>query len=115
MTYSNKYLLNFRFTPDFNHVPTEKELAEQSQVWGEYIGSIAEQGKLDSTHQLAFNGAVIDSEGNVENGISVLDGLTLGGNMVINENDMESAIKIAQKCPILFIGGSVEVREIIPM
>jgi hypothetical protein len=35
--------------------------------------------------------------------------------MIIKANSVEEATSIAKNCPILHMGGSVEVRDIIPM
>ena len=39
----------------------------------------------------------------------------LGGLSIIRAESMEEAAEIAKNCPILSVGGNVEVREIIPM
>jgi hypothetical protein len=35
--------------------------------------------------------------------------------MVLKADSMEAATELAKNCPILMMGGNVEVREIIPM
>jgi len=39
----------------------------------------------------------------------------LGGYTLIKANSFEEAAEISKNCPILSVGGSVEVREIIAM
>lgn len=48
-------------------------------------------------------------------GIHISDNQTLGGNMIIRANSINEAAEIAKNCPILSIGGMVEVRFIQPM
>ncbi|WP_298303127.1 YciI family protein [Flavobacterium sp.] len=39
----------------------------------------------------------------------------IAGNMVLKAESIEVATEWAKKCPILFMGGTVEVRNVIPM
>jgi len=39
----------------------------------------------------------------------------MGGNMIIKTDSQVDALEISKGCPILGMGGSVEVREILPM
>jgi hypothetical protein len=40
---------------------------------------------------------------------------SIGGYTIIKADSLEEATEISKGCPILFVGGSVEVRAIIPM
>ncbi|TAH24399.1 MAG: hypothetical protein EAZ07_09720 [Cytophagales bacterium] len=83
--------------------------------WGEFIGNIALQGKLVSTYQLGFDGIQISADHTSKEGIHVANGQTLSGNMVLKADSLEVATELAKKCPILIMGGTVEVRNLIPM
>jgi hypothetical protein len=107
--------LLFRFEPNNNYQPTEAELNEQHKQWGTYIGSIASQAKFVSTNQLGFSGKQIFSDLSVKDGVAIADKQTLGGNMIVKAKNLDEAMGIAKGCPILKMGGSVEVRDIIPM
>jgi hypothetical protein len=115
MTQVKEFMLMFRFEPNNDYQPTEDEMATSYQQWGAFIGQIALQEKLVSTHQLGFDGMQISSNGHVADGIYVASKQTLGGNMVIKANGMAEAVEIAKNCPILSMGGSVEVRDVLPM
>jgi hypothetical protein len=114
MTQTKEFMLLFRFEPT-NEQPTPEQLQEMEKQWGEFIGTIAMQGKLVSTHQLGFEGKRIFADRTIEDGFHIADGQTLSGNMVLKAESMEVATELAKKCPILFMGGSVEVRDLIPM
>jgi len=84
--------------------------------WMDWMGSIAAQDKLVST------GARLGDEGKtVKPGNVVTDGPyveikeSLGGFIIIKAASVEEAAEIAKGCPILTVGGNVEVRNIIPM
>ncbi|CAM3580239.1 YciI family protein [Zobellia roscoffensis] len=108
------FMLLFRMQPSTEH-PTTDQLSEMQQKWGSFIGGIAAQAKLVSTTRLAFEGATIDNQLNVSTGITIANNETLSGNMVIKATTVKEATEIAKGCPILAMGGSVEVRGIIPM
>lgn len=114
MTQLKEFMLLFRYEPS-NEEPSQEQLQKMHKQWGEFIGGIAMQGKLVSTHQLGFEGKKIFSNQNIEDGFHIAEGKTIGGNMVLKAESMEFATEFAKKCPILFMGGTVEVRNIIPM
>jgi len=111
MTQSNEFMLLFRFEPS-NEQPTSEQLQEMSKQWGEFIGTIAMQGKLVSTYQLGFEGKQIFADQSTEDGFNIAEGKIIAGNMVLKAETMEVATELAKKCPILFMGGTVEVRSI---
>ena len=108
-------MLIFRFNPNAEYQPTEQEQNEMNQNWGTFIGNIAIKEKLVSTHQLGFKGKVVSSDLDVNEGISISSNQTLGGNMVVRANSLEEATEMAKDCPILKMGGTAEIRNILPM
>jgi hypothetical protein len=114
MTQEKEFMLLFRFEPT-NEQPTEAQLQEMHGQWGKFIGNIAMQGKLVSTYQLGFEGKQIFADQSTKDGIHVAEGKTLSGNMVLKATSMEVATELAKNCPILLMGGIVEVRDLIPM
>lgn len=114
MKSSKEFMLLFRFEPNFNFQPSAEEEALMHQQWGAYIGGLAIQEKLVGTHQLGFEGVRVSIK-SVNEGIVIAENQTLAGNMVVRANSMQEAIEIAKGCPILLMGGNVEVRDILPM
>jgi hypothetical protein len=114
MTLLKEFMLLFRYEPS-NEEPTQEQLQEMHKHWGEFIGGIAMQGKLVSTHQLGVEGKMIFASQSTEEGFHISERQTIGGNMVLKAESIESATELAKKCPILFSGGTVEVRDVIPM
>lgn len=109
-----EFMLLFRMEPS-NEQPTQEQLQEMEKQWGQFIGNIAMQGKLVSTYQLGFEGNKISSNQTIDNGFLIAENQMLAGNMVLKANSLEVATDLAKNCPILFMGGSVEVRTITPM
>ncbi len=115
MTQQNEFMLLFRYEPNENYQPTPEELNITHQQWGSYIGKMAIQEKLVCTYQLGFEGRQIASDTTVKNNMYLAGNQIIGGNMIIKANGFDEATAIAQECPILHIGGTVEVRNIVPM
>ena len=114
MTQVQEFMLLFRFEPS-NEQPTPEQLQEMGKCWGEFIGTIAMQGKLVSTHQLGFEGKQIFADQTTQDGFHIADRQMIAGNMVLKAESMEVATELAKNCPILKMGGTVEVRSITPM
>lgn len=107
------FMLLFRMQPS-NQQPTAEQMTIMQQ-WGAYIGGISAQAKLVSTSRFGFEGNIINSSLAVTNSISIANNETLTGNMVIKATSLHEATEIAKGCPVLDMGGSVEVRNTIPM
>lgn len=114
MTNEKEFMLLFRSRPS-NELPTPKQMQEMQKQWGTFIGTIAMQGKLVSTHQLGFDGKIIAPDQSTKDGFYISEGQTVAGNMIYKSSTLESATEIAKNCPILNMGGTVEVRSIQPM
>ncbi len=115
MKTEQNFMMVFRFTPNFEYQPTATEEALMQEQWGSFIGNIAIQEKLISTHRLGFEGMQIASDLSTSEGILISENKTLSGNMVVRANSLEEATTMAKDCPILKMGGTVEIRNIIPM
>jgi len=114
MTQLTDFMLLFRYEPS-NKQPTQEELHEMQKHWGQFIGGIAMQGKLVSTHQLGFEGKRIFPDQTTKEGFYCEEGQIIGGNMILKADSIESAAELAKKCPLLLLGGTVEVRNVIPV
>lgn len=108
------YMLLFRMQPS-DQQPTQEQLFEMQKQWETFISRIASQAKLVNTSRWGFEGILISPSLEVTNGIFVSNNQTLTGNMVVKASSLSEASEIAKECPVLSMGGSVEVRNIIPM
>lgn len=104
------------FRNDYN--PSLKPSPEQIQAmitkYQDWIGGIAAQGKFLSTNRLGFEGKTLKSNNVITDGPYAEIKEIVGGYMLVKANDLNDAMNLAQGCPILTIGGSVEVRNIMP-
>lgn len=110
------FLMIFR-----NSSTPESRSPEQMQntmkQWQEWMGGIAAQNKLvDAGNRLAADNSCVVKPGNVvTNGPYVEMKEAVGGYTMVRAGSAEEAAELAQSCPILKVGGSVEIREVIPM
>jgi|SRR6185312_12930345 len=95
---------------------TPELLEELTANWQQWVGGIAAQGKLVSPgNRLGFDGRSLKPGNIVSTGPYAEVKDTLRGFHVVKADTIEEATGIAKGCPILTVGGTVEVRDIIPM
>ena len=107
-----EFMLLFRHTPNKDFQPTPEMLNESLKKWQDWIGGIAAQGKFVSTNQLSYEGKVLKKDQLITDGPYVEIKEILGGYIILKADSIEEALKLAEGCPILDVGGNVEVRPI---
>ena len=112
-----EFLLVFR--RDFvstEQQPSPEQLQAMMKPWQDWMGSIAAQGKLvNSGNRLSSEGRVVNKEQVVTDGPYVETKEAIGGYIIIKAGTIDEAAELSKGCPILQIGGNVEVRVIVPM
>ena|SRR5882672_4639600 len=113
----NDFLLIFRRDIKASQIqPSPEELQAVMKEWQNWMGGIAAQNKLvDSGNRLANEGKVVKPGAIVTNGPYVEIKEAIGGYIMIRAESLEEAAEISKSCPILQVGGNVEVRSIVPM
>jgi hypothetical protein len=111
-----KFLLLFRDSiaeeTRFHELSPEAMQAEIAK-WNTWIGGIAAQGKIISTEGLYPSGKMMAHAGTV-----VTDGPytetkeIIGGFMLLHAADYAEAVELGKGCPSLYLGGTVEVRQV---
>lgn len=105
------FMLLFRMELNPAFQPTPEQMQAMKSAWGNWIGGIAQQAKLVSSHQLGYEGIQLTANGNTQSGYAVKEGQSVSGNLVLKAESMAEATEIAKGCPILHMGGTVEVRN----
>ena len=105
------FMLLFRMELNPDYQPSQKELATMKRSWGSWIGGIAQQARLVSSHQLGLEGNSISKSQKVKPGFVIEGKKSLSGNLVLKAANLEEATKMAEYCPILEMGGTVEIRS----
>jgi len=110
----NLFMLLFR-QPDHDlREASPTEMQALIRRWQNWVGGIAAQGRLaDNGPRLSPDGKVLKADGVVLDGPFAEIGVTLGSFIVVKAGSLEEAAIVAQGCPVLETGGSVEVRPVI--
>jgi hypothetical protein len=111
-----EFLLIFRNSQQPEATRSAEQMQEVMQQWIDWLGSIAAQNKLiDKGNRLVTEGSVIKPGNIVTDGPYMEIKEMVGGYTMIRANSLEEATALAGGCPILQVGGSVEVRGIMVM
>jgi hypothetical protein len=96
--------------------PSKEQMELYMQQWMEWIDCIAEKGQLaDGGNHLSRDGRILTGKDKVVNSPYVSEKSSVAGYIIIKAKDMDGAIKIAKRCPILEGDNtSVEIREASP-
>lgn len=105
------YMLLFRMELNPNAQPTVEQLNEIKKSWSTWIGGIAQNARLVSSHQLGFEGNMILADKSMNSGVVTQNKESVSGNLVLKATSLDEATEMAKGCPILIAGGSVEVRS----
>ena len=111
-----EFLLIFRNDPPSGDaVLTPEQLKDVSKPWQDWMGSIAAQNKLASYGaRLGFEGATLKGDTVIDGPYAEIKEIILGY-IVVKTETLDEAIQLSKSCPILPVGGNVEIRAIVPM
>ncbi|MGB2940945.1 MAG: YciI family protein [Candidatus Dormiibacterota bacterium] len=86
---------------------TDDQTVAYNAKWGEYMGSLAQSGKLLSGLPLQSSGKVVTRDGVSDVDLKPVD---IGGYQIIEANSEDEAIEIARGAPHVALGGATVVR-----
>lgn len=111
------FVLIFRNSDNPDFTPSPDQMQEVLTNWMNWMGSIAAQNKLvNGGNRLSRSGAKTVKPGNV-----ITDGPYtevkefINGYIIVRADSIDDAVEIAGGCPILTVGGCVEVRTVVDM
>ena len=111
------FLLVFR--NDYKNQPTSsspEEMQAVMQQWMDWIGGIAAQNKLvDGGSALGSKGKVVRANNVITDGPYTEIKELIGGYTIVKAESFDEAVELTKGCPILSVGGNVEVRDIVQM
>lgn len=107
------FLFIYRAEPNNGPAASPEEMQASMSKWMDWLGNIAAQNKLaDRGNRLHPAGKVVKPNSMVTDGPYTEIKESVGGYSLIKAESIEEAAEIAKGCPILAIGGNVEVREL---
>ena len=110
------FLLVFR--NDYSKQPkgSPAEMQAVMKQWMDWIGGIAAQNKLaNAGNPLESAGKVVRANNVITDGPYTEIKELIGGYTIVKAETLDEDAGLAKGCPILFVGGNVEVREMIAM
>ncbi len=111
-----EFLLIFRNENSAAPKASPEEMQASMKQWMDWMGGIAAQNKLvDRGNRLAGSGKVLKANHVITDGPYIEIKESIGGYTIIKADSLTEAAELADGCPILAIGGCVEVREIMVM
>jgi hypothetical protein len=109
----------FVFRTDYSKMPqaSPEEMQASMKMWMDWIGGIAAQNKLTDRGNRLHDGAgkVVKPNNVITDGPYMEIKESIGGYTIVKAASLEEATELAKGCPILAVGGNVEVREIAAM
>lgn len=112
METKSPYLLIFREASADTYKTLSPEQRQQlMQQWNDWYDGLAAQGKVQHGHPLEPAGRVV-SAARVVDGPFAESKEVVGGYFLLTVGSMEEATAIAQRCPSLPLGMTVEVRAV---
>jgi hypothetical protein len=108
----------FVYRADYHAMPqgTPEEMQAITQKWMDWMGGLAAQNKITNMgNPLGSAGKVVRPNNIITDGPFIEIKELIGGYSIIKAASIEEAAEIAKGCPILLVGGNVEVRNINPM
>jgi hypothetical protein len=108
-----KFLFVYRRGRDVGAQITPEAMQQTLERWRVWIGAGLQQGwMLESGDALTQAGRVVRPAKVVTDGPFVESKEIVGGYSVVQAESIEAAAELAQGCPALLSGGSVEVRAL---
>ncbi len=107
----NEFMMIFRHAPSMEQ-PSPEQIQASIKLWQDWIGGIAAQGKFVTTNQLGYSGKTVKVGDVITDGPYAEVKEIVGGYLIARANSIEEAVEMAKGCPILTVGGHVEVRDI---
>ncbi len=112
-----EFLMVFRMDHTANSVqPSPEEMQANMKHWQDWMGGIAAQNKLANPgSRLGSEGKVVTANNVVTDGPYAEIKETIGGYIIVKAESIAAAAELGKNCPILHVGGNVEVRPVVAM
>jgi hypothetical protein len=109
------FALIFRNSDNPNAKPSPEQMQQVMTNWMNWMGGIAAQNKLaDKGNRLSMsNSKTVKPNDVVTDGPFTEIKEYINGYIIVKTTDIDDAVALAKGCPILMIGGSVEVRAVV--
>jgi hypothetical protein len=107
-----EFVMLFRNAPTGDARPSPEVMQEFAKKWDAWLAGISAQGKFISGSRLSFEGRILKPGNIVTDGPYAEVKEILGGFINVKAASLDEAFSMAHGCPILLLGGYVEVRPV---
>ena len=109
----SKFLFVYRNGNDAYRHMTAEEMQGQMQKWQTWLSQGIKKGwLLDPGDALKREGRVVNAKRVVTDGPFVEAKDVVGGFSIVKADSLDAAAEWAKGCPVLLVGGTVEVRQL---
>ena len=109
----NEFIMIFRNEKsNGSQPPSAEQMQAVMKEWQTWIKDIATKGNYGSTNRLLSEGKTLKPGNVVSDGPYAEVKEVVGGYLVVKANSLEDAVAMAESCPNIKYGGSVEVRSV---
>lgn len=92
--------------------PSPEQMQKQVKQWQDWFGRLTAENKLSRPPQRwDRDGKVVRADKHVINGPYAEIKESIGGMIFVRAADYHEAAEIAKTCPVLEVGGNVEIRK----
>lgn len=97
--------------------PSPEQLQAMVKQWDDWQAKLESTGNFQGSNPLSSNalgmeGKTVHPSGTISDGPYAEVKEHVGGYTVVQANDIEHASELAKDCPILKVGGTVEIRDV---
>jgi hypothetical protein len=108
----NEFVMLFRNAPTGDARPSPEVMQQFAKKWDVWLAGISAKGKFISGSRLSFEGRILKPNNVITDGPYAEVKEIIGGLITIKADSLDDAFEMAYGCPILLLGGYVEVRPV---
>ncbi|TWI97092.1 hypothetical protein JN11_03552 [Mucilaginibacter frigoritolerans] len=108
----NEFVMLFRNAPTGDTRPSPEVMQEFAKKWDVWLSTISAKGKFVSGSRLGFEGRILKPGNIITDGPYAEVKEILGGFINVKAESLDEAFEMSYGCPILLLGGYVEVRPV---
>jgi hypothetical protein len=107
-----EFVMLFRNAPTGDARPTPEVMQEFAKKWDIWLAGISSRDRFVSGSRLSLEGRILKPGNIVTDGPYAEVKEILGGFINVKAESLDDAFNMAHGCPILSLGGYVEVRPV---
>jgi hypothetical protein len=107
-----EFVMLFRNAPTGDARPSPGVMQEFAKKWDVWLAGISAKNRFVGGSRLSFEGRILKPGNVITDGPYAEVKEILGGLITVKAESLDDAFEMAYGCPILLLGGYVEVRAV---